>query len=207
MKGWPQKLRLISHPKVVLVIAGVIVSIAIACSGSGVTGIALADPQFLNHVDCQGIDTRPLPAEQIKLEYRDIELRIGAEIASEAPQRTQGFMCRSGIAAGTGMYFELPAESIRGFWMFNTYVPLDILYLDPDGFTVEIATLAPCPRSSGGPDPETDNEWRVRCAAEAEPHAPTDHPYLDVLELPAGWLESQGIPLEDAIELLVVIRR
>ncbi|MCH8222652.1 MAG: hypothetical protein IH868_04490 [Chloroflexi bacterium] len=72
---------------------------------------------------------------------------------------------------------------------------------------MEIATLAPCPRSEGAPDRESDDEWRVRCAAESEPHAPTDHPYLDVLELPAGWLESQGIPLDDAIGLLRVERR
>ena len=180
-----------------------VAAISIACSASLVTGITLAEPRFLEHDDCLRIDTRPLPVEEIKLEYRDIELRINGEIASEAPQRTQGFMCRSEIAGGTGMYFELPAESTRGFWMYNTYVPLDIVYLDPDGFTVAISTLDPCPRSSGEPD----SEWRVRCADESEPHAPTDYPYLDVLELPAGWLESQGIPLDDAIELLVVSRR
>ncbi len=142
-------MRLISYRKAALAVTAAIAVVAIACVGSVITGITLADPQFLDHDDCLGIDIRPLPAEQIKLEYRDIELRIGAEIASEAPQRTQGFMCRSEIAAGTGMYFELPAESTRGFWMFNTYVPLDIVYLDPDGFTVATATLAPCPRSSG----------------------------------------------------------
>ncbi len=200
-------MRLISHRKAALAFTGAIAAIAIACGGSVITGISLAKPQFLDHDDCLGIDTRPLPVEQIVLEYRDIELRIGGEIASEAPQRMQGFMCRSEIAAGTGMYFELPSQSTRGFWMFNTYVPLDIVYLDPDGSALEIATLAPCPRSKREPDPETDNEWRVRCAAESQPHAPTDHPYRDVLELPAGWLESQGIPLDDAIKLLRVERR
>ena len=129
-------LRLISNPKPILVITGAIAAIAVACSGPGAMGIIQAEPRFLDNDDCLGIDTRPLPIEQVELEYRDIRLRIGGEIASEAPQRTQGFMCRSEIAAGTGMYFELPAESIRGFWMFNTYVPLDILYLDPEGFTV-----------------------------------------------------------------------
>ena len=200
-------MRLISNPKPILVITGAIAAIAVACSGPGAMGIIQAEPRFLDNDDCLGIDTRPLPIEQVELEYRDIRLRIGGEIASEGPQRTQGFMCRSEIGAGTGMYFERPDESTNGFWMFNTYVPLDIVYLDPNGLTVAIATLAPCPRLAAEPDRETDDEWRVRCAAEAEPHAPTDHPYLDVLELPAGWLESQGIPLEDAIELLIVIRR
>ncbi len=189
------------HRKIVIAI--VCATAALAACGGSITGITLAEPLFLDHEDCQRIDTRPLVSEQVKLQFRDIELRIDAEIASEAPQRTQGFMCRSDIAPGTGMYFELPAESTRGFWMFNTYVPLDIVYLDPDGLTVEIATLAPCQRRSE----ETDNEWRARCELESLPHAPTDHPYLDVLELPAGWLESHGVPLKDAIELLVVERR
>ncbi len=200
-------MRLISHRKAALAATGAIAAIAIACGGAVITGISLANPQFLEHDDCLGIDTKSLPIEQIALEYRDIELRIDVEIASEAPQRMQGFMCRSEIAAGTGMYFELPSESTLGFWMFNTYVSLDIVYLNPDGFAVEIVTLAPCPRSKREPDPETDDEWRVRCAAESEPHAPTDHPYRDVLELPAGWLESQDIPLDDAIDLLRVDRR
>ena len=205
--GYQRQLRLISHRISALAVTGAIAAIAIACGGSVISGIPLADPQFLDHDDCLEIDTRPLPIAQIVLEYRDIKVRIGGEIASEVPQRTQGLMCRSEIGAGTGMYFELPSESTGGFWMFNTYVPLDILYLDPDGFTVEIATLAPCPRSEGEPDRESDDEWRLRCTAESEPHAPTDRPYLDVLELPAGWLESQGIPLDDAIGLLRVERR
>jgi len=199
-------LRLIPTQKTVLVITVALVAIAIACGGGG-AGIPLANPQFLEHEDCLGIDTRPLPIAQIVLEYRDIKLRIGGEIASQAPQRTQGFMCRSEIGAGTGMYFELPAESTVGFWMFNTYVPLDIVYLDRDGFAVEIATLLPCPRLVADRDAETDADWRRRCETESLPHAPVDHPYANVLELPAGWLESRGVALGEAIGVLLVERR
>ena len=51
---------------------------------------------------------------------------------------------------------------------------------------------------------KSDADWRVRCTAEAEPHTPAG-PYLFVLETPAGWLASQGLPLTGApgsVELL-----
>jgi uncharacterized membrane protein (UPF0127 family) len=176
--------------------------VAIACGESTISGINRASPIFLDHPDCQQVSRVPLLVETLKFSLGDGNFKIEAEMAFEAPQRTQGYMCRSEITHGTGMWFELPNESSYGFWMYNTYVPLDVIYFDQSDVAVGAATLPPCPRSPY----ETANVWRSRCASESDQFSAGEYPHLNVLELPAGWLASRGIDLSDAPENLVFER-
>lgn len=171
---------------------------AAACA----TQTPLIKPAFIDSVDCVGIDRRPLRTERVDLRWEDRSITLDVEVAVEDQERQQGLMCRSHVPDGTGMLFERQVETTGGFWMFNTYTPLDLLYLDRRGATVATARLGPCPRA----DAEGDDAWRSRCAAEAAPHAP-GKPYLFVLELPAGWLESQGIPLDQAVNSVTLARK
>ena len=159
-------------------------------------------PAFIDSVDCAGIDRRPLPTEGVDLRWGDRSITLDVEVAVEDQERQQGLMCRSHVPDGTGMLFERPSISTHGFWMFNTYTSLDLLYFDRGGATVATARLGPCPRADG----EGDDAWRSRCAAEAAPHAP-GKPYLFVLELPAGWLESQGVSLDQAVDSVTLARK
>ncbi len=52
------------------------------------------------------------------------------EIADDDASRTRGLMFRRDLPADQGMLFIFPDEEMRGFWMKNTYISLDILYFD-----------------------------------------------------------------------------
>ena len=66
-----------------------------------------------------------------------------AEVASTADERAEGLMYRDAVPDGTGMLFVFPDSRVRSFWMANTYVPLDIAYLDPSFRVVDIVAMQP----------------------------------------------------------------
>ena len=93
--------------------------------------------------------------------------------------------------------FDQPRDG--GFWMFNTYVELDILYIDASGNVIWNDTMYPCPRQSS----ESENAWRSRCAARTSRPDPGLGGYTAALELPAGWLKKTGIGPDLAGEMIV----
>lgn len=82
-------------------------------------------------------------------------LEFQVELALTNKQRQQGLMYRTELAPDKGMLFIFPAERMQSFWMRNTYIPLDIIFLRADGSVVNIvANAAPetdTPRPSTGP--------------------------------------------------------
>lgn len=64
------------------------------------------------------------------------------ELAETAAETTQGMMFRRSAPKGTGMLFIMPEERVQSFWMRNTYVPLDIIYLNAEGTVVSIQANA-----------------------------------------------------------------
>lgn len=115
-----------------------------------------------------------------------------AEVADDARERQQGLMCRAIVPDGTGMLFVFEQSRTLSFWMFNTYEPLDILYLDDEREVVNALRMEPCPR----PDGYDDGAWRSSCTSAASGYgSKVDARYA--LELPAGWLESNGWSLNE----------
>ncbi len=55
---------------------------------------------------------------------------IDIEIADNDAKRTQGLMYRDSMAENEGMLFVFPDEDERSFWMKNTIMPLDIIYVN-----------------------------------------------------------------------------
>ena len=71
--------------------------------------------------------------------------QIQVEIADTQDLRTQGLMHRTQLAENQGMLFVYPDQAVRGVWMKNTLLSLDVIFLSADGKIVSILNgLTPC---------------------------------------------------------------
>jgi uncharacterized membrane protein (UPF0127 family) len=71
------------------------------------------------------------------------ETVVEAELARGRHDTTRGLMFRKSMAETHGMLFDLDVRSAHEFWMHNTCIPLDLLYIDEDGLIVGIVENAP----------------------------------------------------------------
>src|SRR5260221_390692 len=80
---------------------------------------------------------------------------FAVEMASTPAEQANGLMFRRELPEGQGMLFDFHDEQPLSFWMKNTYIPLDMIFIRGDGRILRIAentvplseTLVP----SGGP--------------------------------------------------------
>ncbi len=75
------------------------------------------------------------------------ETRIEAELAYNDADRSRGLMYREKLATDAGMLFLFRDLEIHGFWMKNTLIPLDILWLNEQKEVVYFVTAQPCKRN------------------------------------------------------------
>ncbi|PIN85860.1 hypothetical protein COV19_07690 [Candidatus Woesearchaeota archaeon CG10_big_fil_rev_8_21_14_0_10_44_13] len=81
----------------------------------------------------------------ITLKTGSYEVKINAEIADSSDEITQGLMYRESLGKDEGMLFIFPDENYRSFWMKNTLVPLDIVFISGNGTIVDIKEdFEPC---------------------------------------------------------------
>ena len=97
----------------------------------------------------------PGPVEPLEIVTSRGPVRFEVELADTDAERSQGLMWRGSMPAGRGMIFSFPRPVPQAFWMKNTYIPLDIIYIGDDGRIVSIAKdtepLSEAPIPSGGP--------------------------------------------------------
>jgi uncharacterized membrane protein (UPF0127 family) len=63
-------------------------------------------------------------------------------IADTEPRREQGLMHVKRLKAAGGMLFVFPSAQAQSFWMKNTLIPLDLLFIASDGRIIRIAANA-----------------------------------------------------------------
>lgn len=105
---------------------------------------------------------------------------VVAEIADTPELQQQGLMNRDEVPSGTGMLFVFEQERTQAFYMRNTYVPLDIAFLDAAQVIVDIQQM----------EPLTENLHQ------------SARPALLALEVPQGWFGSQGVQVGDIAEIV-----
>jgi uncharacterized protein len=70
---------------------------------------------------------------------------VSVEIANTAELRAQGLMFRDEVKPGAGMIFFFAEDDVYPFWMKNTLVPLDMIWIDANRRAVHVkAHVPPC---------------------------------------------------------------
>lgn len=90
------------------------------------------------------------PSVTFLIEGRD-NVSISVEIADSPQERQRGLMDRESLASRHGMLFVYGEEQELSFWMKNTSIPLDIIFIDERGVVINVAhAKVPANTSSDG---------------------------------------------------------
>lgn len=98
--------------------------------------------------------------------------QVDVEVAATPDTRTRGLMWRKELPAGQGMLFIFPEDEVQSFWMRNTLIPLDMIFINSAGKIVGIVERAE-PRTLTGRSVGVPGRY--------------------VLEVPGGWSQTMGI--------------
>lgn len=112
------------------------------------------------------------------------------EVADTPALRQQGLMFRKEMAADHGMLFIFDKPDKHGFWMKNTYIPLDLIYLDATGKIVDIQPLKPLEEAAVYPAAEASFAIELNAGvAKEQKLAPGQ-----VIKLPDNMLKRSDRP-------------
>lgn len=77
--------------------------------------------------------------EPLTIECAKGEKVFSVEVVRQEKDRNRGLMFRHSLAADQGMLFDYDPPQNISFWMKNTYIPLDIIFVDAQGRILNIA--------------------------------------------------------------------
>lgn len=117
-----------------------------------------------------------LPHGTVVFESKQGDITLDVEIAATEDQRRIGLMFRNSLEPGTGMIFLMPTQTRQIFWMKNTLIPLDMIYVDDNLRVVGVVAQAA---------PRTLSQRAV------------DAPSRYVVEVPGGFAAEVGIAAGD----------
>jgi uncharacterized protein len=103
---------------------------------------------------------------------------FNVELATNDAERERGLMFRKSLPEGQGMLFDFKRDQPVSFWMHNTYISLDMIFISSDGRIVHIAQNA---------KPLSDDL------------IPSTAPVRAVLEVIAGTAQKLGIATGDRV--------
>ncbi|MCC6194073.1 MAG: DUF192 domain-containing protein [Burkholderiales bacterium] len=99
------------------------------------------------------------------------EHRLVAEVAATPDQRALGLMNRFSLRPDHGMLFVFERAEPQAFWMKNTFIPLSIAFIAPDGRILNVEDMKP---------QTEDSHW-------------SKGPAMYALEMRKGWFTERGI--------------
>lgn len=98
--------------------------------------------------------------------------RVEVEVARTPGQIQRGLMYRKHLPPDRGMLFLMGEERIQSFWMKNTLIPLDMIFINDDMVVAGVVENA---------EPRTLTSRRI------------EEPSSYVLEVNAGWANKHGV--------------
>jgi uncharacterized membrane protein (UPF0127 family) len=107
-------------------------------------------------------------------------LEVALEVANTPATRQRGLMYRTALADGHGMLFVFDTDAIQSFWMKNTLIPLDMIFIAADGRIVGVHANA-----------------KPYSLASVSVGVPSRY----VLEVPGGWAATHGVETGNRVEL------
>ena len=120
-----------------------------------------------------------LPVEPLQIVTHDGHVhRFRVEIADNDATRERGLMFRKSLGPDVGMLFDFKTSQNVSFWMKNTLIPLDMVFIDQRGVVVNVAAKA-TPMS--------------------EANIPSGAPVVGVLEIRGGRAAELGIQRGDQV--------
>lgn len=111
--------------------------------------------------------------------------KITAEVAATPDRRAMGLMHRFSLQPDHGMVFVFERPAPQGFWMKNTFIPLSIAFVAPDGRILNIDDMLP-------------QDERTHLSR---------GPALYAIEMRKGWFTERGIKSGDLVKGLPEPRR
>lgn len=132
---------------------------------------------------CSLMSTQEHNISIVTINTKQASIHINVEIAATNNQRQQGLMYRKTLPEQNGMLFIFPQKQIASFWMKNTLIPLDMIFISADLTIVHIEKdVPPCKK-----DP---------CAVYS-----SGTPVLYVLETNSGFTNTYTIQEGDSVTL------
>lgn len=121
----------------------------------------------------------PNPAARVVVEpRRGGRFPVAVEIARTDVEKTRGLMHRESLGTDAGMLFIFDEQGDHPFWMKNTLIPLDMIFIGEDGRVTGVVARA----TPGSLEPRSGGPARF------------------VLEVNGGWAEAHGVTAGDAVK-------
>ena len=83
-------------------------------------------------------------SNQVLIGNGEKTIKVNVEIADDNSERMQGLMFRKDLDENSGMLFVFDNDGYYPFWMKNTLIPLDIIFIGKDMEIVDIKNAQPC---------------------------------------------------------------
>ena len=123
-----------------------------------------------------------LPTTKIVIDTAHGPVSFTVEVAADEASRQKGLMYRTELAPDAGMLFDFEKPALETFWMKNTPLPLDMLFIRQDGTISTIVT---------------------NTVPYSEEPIPSSEPVRAVLEINGGRSAALGIGQGDRVHAAI----